>query len=139
MLPSEEPKSGFLVVCSGFYYLLPILVAGMSVSLMSMHMKYLKLGINMAANNGLLYFFVAPALASVLYAAAITSRYLANRVFKSQWPGLLIGAAAMIGLGLAAFWFKAQADLQQTDRIATSMAQFLDFYMRHRVAARPGP
>ena len=125
-----KPASVLLAVCKILYFLLPMLVVWLSVSLMSMHMKYHDIGINPGANNGFLLLIVTPVLSIILYIAAAASLRLSDTIFISPWAGIVVGSAVVVGLGLAAFLLKVMLDLDDAGGQAGSLVQFLDYYLQ---------
>ena len=85
------------------YFLFPLPVALLSLSLTSMYLAYYDMGINASANNGFLLFIVAPILLTVLYITAGTSLFLANRLLKSKWMGILLGSVLVFIVGVGSF------------------------------------
>lgn len=117
------------------YFLLPGPIAWLSLSLMSMHAKYYGMGINMAANNGELFFLVAPVLLVALYATAAASLLLANRYSNSQWLGFSVGSALMLSLGIGIFLAQARFRPYYSIDPPKSMASFLEYYL-HEMSER---
>jgi hypothetical protein len=111
------------------YFLLPFPVALLSLSLMSMYMRYYDIGVNMSANNGFLVFFLAPALLVILYVTAATSLYLANRLFNFQWLGILLGSALMLVVGIGSFLIEVRSVLDYPTEKPKNMVGFLQYYL----------
>lgn len=132
---NETIKQPSLIFSIGkiLYFLLPFPVALLSLSLMSMYMKYYDIGVNMAANNSFLVFFVAPVLLIVLYITAATSLYLMNRYFKSQWLGILLGSALMFIVGIGSFLIEVQSDLDYPTEKPKNMTLFLKYYVSEMI------
>lgn len=130
--PMDEniKQSSLVFTISKFlYFLFPFPVVLFSLSLMSMYLKYYDIGVNMSANNGFLAFFVAPILLIALYITAISSLYLMNRYFKSQWRGILLGSALMIIVGIGSFLIEVQFDSDYPTEKPKNMTLFLKYYV----------
>ena len=116
-------------ICEIVYFLLPFPIAMLSLSLMSMYMKYYDIGINMTANNGFLYFFVAPVLLIILYITATATLYLVNRFFKSQWLGIVLGSVLMFMVGIGSFILEVQSNVDYPTEEPQNMTLFLKDYI----------
>ncbi len=119
----------FLSMCRFLYFLLPIPVACLSLSLISMYMAYYDIGVNPGANNMFLVFFIAPVLLAVLYITAAISLYIANRFFKSQWLGVLFGSLLIIMVGIGSFIIEVQSLLDYPTEEPQNVSQFLKYYL----------
>lgn len=116
-------------MCRVLCFLLPIPVAWLSLSLMSMYMNYYNMGVNSGANNGFLVLFVAPVLLTVLYITAATSLYIANRCFKSQWLGVLLGSLLIFMVAIGSFIIGVQFSLDYPTEEPQNMSLFLKYYI----------
>lgn len=125
---SIKQQSLFFLTCKVLYFLFPLPVAWLSLSLMSMYLKYYDMGINAGANNGFLVFFVAPALLTALYIIAVVSIYLANRFLKSQWLGIIFGSLLVLILGVGSFIAQVQSSLDYPTEKSKNMTAFLKYY-----------
>lgn len=119
-----------LSMCKVLYFLFPLPVAWLSLSLMSMYMKYYDIGVNSGANNGFLVFIVGPVLLIVLFITAATSLYLANRFLKSLWLGILFGSLLVFIIGIGAFIIQAQSYSDYPTEKPQNMTLFLKYYVR---------
>lgn len=119
-------------ICKVLYFLLPLFVTWLSLSLMSMYMKYYDIGVNPSANNGFLIFFVAPALLTILYITAIINLYISKRFFKSQWAGILFGSILIFMVGIGAFIIQTQYYEDYPTEKPQNMTLFLKDYVRAR-------
>lgn len=128
-----KQSASILSIGKIIYFLLPFPVALLSLSLISMYMKYYDIGVNMAANNSFLLIFVAPLLLIVLYITAATSLYLGSRWFKSQWLGILLGSVLMFIVGVASFLIEVQSDLDYPTEKPQNMTLFLKYYVSEMV------
>jgi len=129
---SDSPKqfSWFVFV----YFLLPIPVAWLSLSLMSMYLRYYDIGINSAANNVFLIFFVAPALLIGLYITAITCLYLANRLVKPKWLGVLLCYLLVFLVGIGSFALEVRSVSDYPTDEPQQIGVFLKYYSKEIVA-----
>jgi len=112
------------------YFVLPFLVAWFSLSLTRRYMSYYDIGVNSGANNGFLFLLLGPVLLTVLIITAVTSTYLANRLFKSQWPGILLGSILMLLIGGGSFFLQVRYTADYPTQKEQSMTLFFDFIAR---------
>lgn len=116
-------------VLTAIYFLLPLPIAWLSLSLMSMHAKYYDVGINMAANNNELVFLVAPVLLFTLYTTAATCLYLANKFSHSPWLGYPVGGVLMISIGIGLFLAEAEFGSKYSIDPPKSLTSFFEYYL----------
>ncbi len=127
---TKQQPAFLLLAGKIIYYVLPLPVAFFSLSLMSMHMKYYDIGVNAAANNGFLLYFVLPALLMVLYGIAIITQYLAGRFLKSQGLGLFIGILLILVTGIGSFIVHDRWYADYPTEIPRNMMLFLQYYIQ---------
>ena len=130
MNETTKLKALLLSMCKVLYFLFPIPVAWLSLSLMSIYMKYYDIGVNSGANNGFLVFIVGPVLLIVLFITAAISLYLANRFHKSLWLGILIGSVLVFIIGIGAFIIQTQSYSDYPTEKPQNMSLFLKYYVR---------
>lgn len=128
-----KPPALFFAIGKVLYFLLPFPVTWLSLSLMSMYMKYYDIGVNSAANNGFLVFFVAPVLLIALFITAAISNYLVNRFYKYQWLGILFGSVLVFIVGIGVFIIQAWFYLDYPTENPQNMTLFLKYYVREMI------
>ncbi|NOS89129.1 MAG: hypothetical protein HOP34_11440 [Methylococcaceae bacterium] len=134
----QKPTNGTITqssllfsLCKIAYFLLPLPIALLSLSLMSLYMEYYDIGVSMTANNGFLVYFVAPALLISLYITATASLYLGRKIFNFRWLGIVLGSALMFMVGMGAFLINVQSNLDYPTEKPQTMTVFLNYYVSH--------
>ncbi len=125
---NDTRQKGIVVLCKILYFMLPLLVSWLALSLMSKYMKFYDIGVNAGANNGFLMFFIAPLLLVGLYIIATLCIFIGKYVKASQYISMAIGGFLIIVCGLAAFFFYAQAKSEYPTEQPQNMAVFLKSY-----------
>lgn len=120
---------GVLLAAKIIYFLFPLPVTWTSISLMSLHLEYYDIGINMTANNLYLLMFIFPILLSVLYLIAAVNILLTKRFFRSQWLGLCSGAIFVIITGIVAFAVHDHSLTNYPTEKPRNMCHFLRYYL----------
>lgn len=124
----------FRLACRVAYYLFPLPVAWLALSLMSQHMKYHDIGVNSGANNGFLMFFLAPPLLLLLYAVAGLADAVMARGRQPLRRRLLVGGLLTLLTGTAAFVAELQYYSGYPSDKPKDVAAFLSY-----VLANMGP
>ena len=111
------------------YFLMPIALSWLSISLMSMHMAYYDIGINASANNGFLMFFVFPVLLIIQYAIAIVAPYIAGRFLKSRRTGFVAGGLLLLCTVAGSFVMHLHKYADYPTQIPKDTVSFLKYYL----------
>lgn len=121
------------------YWLLPIPVTLLCLSLISRFQEYHDLGVSMGANNAVLMFFVGPVLLAGLYAVAVLALALLRRWLPWRRLAMPLAALCVVVAGCCAFLWKALPPPSPPSDRPPGMAAFLDYYVRKNFgdAARP--
>lgn len=121
-------QKGIAVLCKILYFMLPLLVGWLALSLMSKYMKFYDIGVNAGANNGFLMFFIAPLLLVGLYSIATLCIFIGNYLKASPYKTMCIGSFFILLFGLSAFFFYAQSKSEYPTEQPQNMVVFLKSY-----------
>lgn len=130
MTESVPPHTLFFSVSKALYFLLPLPVSWLSISLMGKYMQYYDVGVNPGANNGTLLFFVLPVLPVILYLVQIVGLYIVNRFFKSKYLGLLFTSLVVLSIGIGAFFIQIRVFSDYPTEKTQNLRIFLEFYLQ---------
>jgi len=94
MNETAEQPALIILVCKVLYFLLPLPVSWLSISLMVRYVKYYDIGVNSSANSGFIFYFILPIFLVILYVVEMIGLLITNRLFILKF----------LGCCLAAFW-----------------------------------
>ncbi len=117
-----------LLLAKIVYFVFPLIVTWISLSLMSIHLEYYDIGVNMTANSFYLLLVVFPALLLTLYIIAAVNIFLTKRFFKSEWLRLCIGVILVILAGIGAFAIHDHNLANYPTEKPKNMVLFLEYY-----------
>lgn len=132
VLPDPAPFS----VGKVLYFLLPLPVSWLSISLMGQYMKYYDIGVNPSANNATLVFFVLPVLLLVLYLVEMFCLWVVNRFGTSKCRGLLLSSLVVLIIGIGAFFIQVQTVADYPTEKPQNIRIFLEFYLQELSASK---
>ncbi len=120
----------FRSVITVLYFLFPLWVTWLSLSLTSMYMAYYDIGINAVAANGFLLWIVAPILLIALFVTAVVSWYLGRRFQRAPWFGILLGMGLVFMVGMGAFLLQVKSYSDYPTQKQQDMSVFLNYYLQ---------
>lgn len=112
------------------YYLFPVAVSWLCLSLMNAHLSYYDIGVNAAANRGFLLLFVAPILVPVLLFTAELTRRVALRLGMQAPLSSGLGALLVLLVGMGVFLGHCQYYADYPSERPRDTSAFLNYFLR---------
>ena len=112
------------------YFLFPLPVIWLSLSLVSSYWAYYDIGINASANSLGLFFIVAPSLIFATYTTAVIVFLITRALIPNQKIGLLIGCTLVFTVAIGLFRFHTYTPDYPTNE-PQDLAVFLEIYFKN--------